>query len=1081
MTEERRLVTVLFADVVGSTSLGESLDPEDVRALLGRLFAIARDAVEQHGGRVEKFIGDAIMAVFGLPIAHDDDAARALSAAIALRDRVRVDADLKDRLAIRLGVNGGEVIASRDEHAQEFMVTGDPVNTAARLQQAAEPWAILVGERTVRAVRDRFAFGPPISIDAKGKANPIAARNLEGPAQPTIRSRKNPIVGRHADLLQLDLTARRTFEERRPSLVSVVAPAGVGKSRLLEEFLDGLEPGVEVALAQCLPYGQRLTYWPMRGILLSIVGLPEDASPEDVRRRVVEWLGESGDAEPERTGELLAATIGASDVESADRIELFAAWRRLVELAAERSPLVLVIEDLHWSSESLLDLVESILQPRADVPLLMIALARPELLDRRPGWGGGRRNAVSIALEPLPQTAVAELVRNLLHDPAPEIIEAVVARAEGNPFYAGEIVRSLIDQLGPDPDPDGVSAAIAALPDTVHATVLARLDSLGATARRAVQLGAVLGRAFQARALTALDADLTDADVMAAIEALVERDLVRSSGRGLLTFRHILIREVAYATLPRSERARLHAAAGTWLETEATVSGREDELAELVAFHLREAATLGSLFGGLPAPGLSDRAVRWLRRAGDAAAAGAATTEAARHLAAAIELAPTEAQPALYERLGEIWVGGEQALEAFERANDLGRELGLGPEQEIRTLAQGVIVGARWSGSVGAGRAAAEIERRLSRVGELITDEALSDRARLLGQLALVFGPTNFSRAPSRQLLVSTRIAADQALALAHRLDDPDLLSAALDAISGVAMGDNRAEEVLEHLAERRALADRLTTNERVDAWIMTAWMEATLGHLELADAAAIEARAGLASGQTPAWTLGATAWRMLVLHALGRWDETMTEAVRAEKLWQESELRAPWFALHGFLVAMSISRSRVDSVSANHWRSAAATIFQRSDPAVRTQRLASFVSEDLASLERDVVADFMVFAGRFDYLYLALSLLADRRHPAAVEPLDRIIEYTEERRLLLVSSQARRLRGLVLRAPADLEHALGDFVAMGARPGEARALSELGLLLRDKDRVDRGLEGLETIGDVEQARRVATEWALLA
>ncbi|MEO7664567.1 MAG: adenylate/guanylate cyclase domain-containing protein, partial [Candidatus Limnocylindrales bacterium] len=579
MAEERRLVTVLFVDVVGSTSLGESLDPEDVRALLGRLFAIAREAVEQHGGRVEKFIGDAIMAVFGLPIAHDDDAARALSAAIALRDRVREDAGLRDRLAIRLGVNGGEVIASRDENAQEFMVTGDPVNTAARLQQAAEPWAILVGERTVRAAGDRFTFGPPTAIDAKGKANPIPARMLEGTAGPATRARHNRIVGRQADLLQLDLTAQRSFAERRPFLVSVVAPAGVGKSRLLEEFLDRLEPGVQVALAQCLPYGQRLTYWPMRGILLSIVGLPDDISPEDVRRHLVAWLRESGDTEPERTGELLAATIGASEVESADRVALFTAWRRLVELAAERAPLVLIIEDLHWSSDSLLDLVESILQPRVDVPLVMIALARPELLDRRPGWGGGRRNAVSISLEALPEAAVAELVGDLLGNPTPDIIEAVVARAEGNPFYAGEIVRSLTDQLGPDPDPLRVPAAIAALPDTVQATVLARLDSLGPGARRAVQLGAVLGRAFQARALPALDSDLSDDDVTAAIDALVDRDLVRASGRGLLTFRHILIREVAYSTLPRSERARLHAAAGTWLEAEASDSGREEELA----------------------------------------------------------------------------------------------------------------------------------------------------------------------------------------------------------------------------------------------------------------------------------------------------------------------------------------------------------------------------------------------------------------------------------------------------------------------------------------------------------------------
>ncbi|HEX8026722.1 MAG TPA: adenylate/guanylate cyclase domain-containing protein, partial [Candidatus Limnocylindrales bacterium] len=453
MPEERRLVTILFADVVGSTSLGESVDPEDMRALLARLFAIASDAIEQRGGRVEKFIGDAIMAVFGLPVAHDDDPARALSAALNLRDRVRDDPALGERIAIRLGVNSGEVIATRDADASQFLVTGDPVNTAARLQSGADAWGILVGERTAAAAGSRFEFGPPIEVEAKGKARPVPARELLGMAlEPEARGRGR-IVGREADLEQLALTGRRAFDERRPFLISVVAPAGVGKSRLLEEFLDRLDPGVQVAIAQCLPYGQLLTYWPMRSILLSIIGQPDDATPEQVRAAVLAWIREAGDADAETTAELLSATIGASEAETSDRLALFAAWRRFIELAAEKAPLVLVIEDLHWSSDSLLDLIETILQPKADVPLLMVALARPELLDRRPTWGGGRRNAISISLEPLPDRAVAELVTDLLPDATPEIVAAVVDRAEGNPFYAGEIVRSLIDRLGAVPDP----------------------------------------------------------------------------------------------------------------------------------------------------------------------------------------------------------------------------------------------------------------------------------------------------------------------------------------------------------------------------------------------------------------------------------------------------------------------------------------------------------------------------------------------------------------------------------------------------------------------------------------------------
>jgi class 3 adenylate cyclase len=1075
MTEERRLVTILFADVVGSTALGESLDPEDVRALLGRLFSIARDAVEQHGGRVEKFIGDAIMAVFGLPTAHDDDPARALSAALDLRDRVRADAALAERIAIRLGVNGGEVIASRDADAREFMVTGDPVNTAARLQQAAEPWGIVVGERTVRAVGDRFTFGPPLDVEAKGKAVPVAARQLLGAASPATAHSRHRIVGREADLQQLELTARRTFDERRPFLVSIVAPAGVGKSRLLEEFFDRLGPDTQIAVAQCLPYGQRLTYWPMRAILLSLVGLADDANPETIRQTLGSWLRSVGDPEPERTAEQLAATVGAGEIEAADRISLFGAWRRFVELAAERSPVVLVIEDLHWSSDSLLDLVESMLQPRADVPLLMIALARPELLDRRPTWGGGRRNAVSISLDPLPERAVAELVADLLERPAPEIVAAVVARAEGNPFYAGEIVRSLVDRLGPSPNPAAVAGAIAALPDSVHATVLARLDALDPGARRAVQLGAVLGRSFEPGALPALEAGLTSAEVDAAIDALIERDLVRPSGRESVTFRHILIREVAYGTLPRSERARLHAAAGAWLETEATTSGRREELAELVAFHLREAATLGSLLGQAPAPDLAERAVRWLRLAAEAAVAGAAYTEAARHVNAAIELAPIELQPDLYERLGEIWTSGDQGVEAFDRANELGRQLGLGPEQELRTLAQALIVAARWAGSVSRREDPEQIERRYARLRELVS-QPFSDRAIALGYLALAFGPSSIGDTPGLELLAQARESAVKGLEIARSIDDADLISAALDALSGIALVENLPADVFTFTSERLAMSERLATTERIDASIMTSWAKALLGDLEGCEQAGAEARAGLGSGQAPSWSLGASAWRAFALHGLGRWDEAVVELQRATISWQEAEVRAPNFALHGFLAGLAIARSRADPIGVDQWRTAATTILDRTDPGIRTRRLRAYVQEDMPELERLVLQDFRRFSGRFDYVYLTCQLLADRRHAASKAILDEVIEYTEARGVRLVSSQARRLRGLVGHDPKDLIAALEAFELMGARPSAARARTELGLLAGDHALVERGLEELEALGDLEHMARVAAE-----
>jgi class 3 adenylate cyclase len=1072
MAEERRLVTVLFADVVGSTALGEAMDPEDVRALLARLFSIATDAVERHGGHVEKFIGDAIVAVFGTQVAHDDDAARALSAAIELRDRVRADPRLVDQVPIRLGVNGGEVIASREKDAP-VLVTGDPINTAARIQQAAEPWSILVGDRTVRAVVDRFQFGPPIEIEAKGKAVPIAARVLLGVASGRNRGTPTRIVGRDADLDQLRLVARRTFDERRPFLVSVVAPAGVGKSRLLEAFLEGLDPTVRVAIAQCLPYGQRLTYWPMRSILLSIVGLGDESTPEAVRSALGAWLSESNEPEPERTAEILAATIGAAEMDG-DRLAVFAAWRRLVELAGERAPQVIVIEDLHWSSDSLLDLVESMLQPRADVPLLMIALARPELLDRRPGWGGGRRNAISMALEPLSSPAVAAMVADLLDNPAGEIVDAVVERAEGNPFYAGEIVRSLAERLGPLPDPAAVPAAIAALPDTVHATVLARIDALQPNSRRVVQLGAVVGRSFEPRSIPAVDASLDSAAVDAAIEDLLDRDLVRQAPPSAVTFRHILIREVAYSTLPRAERARIHAAAGRWLEAQANATGRADELAELVAFHLREAVTVSSLLAEPVSDDLKASAVSWLQRAAEAAAAGAATVEAARHLNAAIELAPKAVQVELNERLGQIWSGGDQGAEAFERAWRLGRELGLGPEDELRALGQAMIVRARFTGSIGARLSDEEAGRRYADIERLLAT-AETDAARVQGELALGFRQmlNNFSD-PAE--LDRDAAWAARAMETARAIGHPELISVAYDAAGAVETGRDRMRRVLEFARERHAFEDRLSTSERADAWIVHAWSEMILGELVAATESADRARAGLGSGQASSFVLGATSWRVMALHALGRWDEALIEAARAERAWQESELRAPWYAINGFLAAYTIARSRDDAVGADRWRGVVARIDERSDAEIRTRRLMAYVHGDLDALARDVVAEFRIFAGRQDYVHLALGYLADHRQPVDIAVLDDLSAYADDRELRLVSAQARRLRGIVAGDAESLQQALAEFVRMGAIPSVARVRTELGLLSRDANMVDAGVDELDRLGDVLQVRRVGME-----
>ena len=380
MAEERRVVTILFADVAGSTAMGDALDPEDVRILLRRYYDLASDTVTEYGGILEKFIGDAVVAVFGFPQTHDDDPRRALGAALNLRDRVRGDPALGEKLPIRLGINTGEVVAARESATGDFPLSGDAVNVAARLQTAAEPWGILCGERTAASARAGFEFGVPVDVEARGKSQPIRALPLLGRAASGRVASRTALIGRDADLEQLELVARRALQEKRPFLVSIIAPAGVGKTRLLEEFLDRL-PSIEsqatVAIAQCLPYGQRLTYWPLRAVLYRLIGVADDAKAPAVRQAIRSWLEGSGLEALDREVELLAATVGVGETEVIDRSALLAAWRTFFEIAARVAPLVLVFEDLHWSSDSLLDLFEYVMLPHGDLPLLMIALTRP--------------------------------------------------------------------------------------------------------------------------------------------------------------------------------------------------------------------------------------------------------------------------------------------------------------------------------------------------------------------------------------------------------------------------------------------------------------------------------------------------------------------------------------------------------------------------------------------------------------------------------------------------------------------------------------------------------------------------------
>ena len=1070
MSEERRLVTILFADVTGSTTLGERIDPEDLRALMGRYFAIADEVVGAHGGTVEKFIGDAVMAIFGLPLAHGDDASRAVAAALALRDRVRSEASLGE-LPIRIGLNTGEVVASRDAQSSgDFLITGDAVNVAARLQQGADDWSITAGERTVRAAPE-FTFGALQDIDARGKAQPIRAAHVLGKG--ALQHRPLPLLGRAPDLAQLELVARRSFEERRPYLVSVIAPAGTGKSRLLEEFLAELRrstPECVVAVAQCLPYGQRLTFWPLRAIVHRLVGVAEDAPPDELRAALESWLTELQLPDPTLVGSQLLATIGAGESDVADRAELFAAWRSMLERAASDRPLVVVFEDLHWSSDSFLDLVEHVTQPRGDARLLMLVLSRAELIDRRPGWGGGRRNHVSLALQPLDRESIAGLVRHLLESASPEVVEAVAARAEGNPFYAGEIVRSIVDRLGPDAGSTDAAEAIARLPDTVQATVLARLDSLPGRERRALQLGAVFGRSFRPGGLRTLEPDI-GSDLERVIEALVDRDMVRPSGADAYAFRHIIIREVAYGTLPRAERAPLHAAAGRWMEELA--SEHEDAYAELIAYHFREAASLATVLEAAEAAAVKIKAVAWLRHAAETAAAAGADVEARRHLTNALEWADAEDLPDIQELIGDTYVGGDATVHAYETAYRLATAAGRPADNRLRLIAKLIEYEARFQASVG-GRRSPESMDGFVAEGRALLDVATDERARSRFHIGLSFLPS--WRMGGGQEIGDAEIGraeedARLGLAYAERVDDAPLTSAALDGISSLAMDRGDWAEARTQAQRRLGFKERLDSRERLDAYSMATWTATVLGDLTEADRVSNEALATLLPGQAPGMSLHLVAWRAEAIFCLGRWDEALTTAHRAEALWRDLGQAATGYGVRAFLAAFDVARARGDSDGVEHWRAIARAILDQFGAQDAASRLSyHYVALEVGALARELEEEFVARIperwGR------SIALCADHGVPIDAGALRRYLAVSLGHPTPLLEAHARRALGQQESDRGQLKQSLAVFERCGAVPYAARARVDLGRLTGDEGMVKAGIQALEALGDVDQIDR---------
>jgi class 3 adenylate cyclase/tetratricopeptide (TPR) repeat protein len=609
--QRRKVVSVVFADVVGSTAMGERVDPETLRWAMQRWFGRMRDVVERHGGMVENYVGDAVMAVFGIPVAHEDDALRAVRAAAEMRDEVAALRDELRRergveLAVRIGVNTGEAVTGPAASGGSF-TAGDTVNVAARLEQAARPGDIVLGYDTFRLVRHAVDAEPVAPLTVKGKRDALEAfclLTVAADASGRAQRPRAPMVGRQRERRRLLDAFHQAVADRSCQLFTVLGAAGVGKSRLVAEVLETIDGAATVAAGRCLPYGEGLTWWPLVEAF-GASGLIEQAATDDARAaaRAAELLRPAGEpVAPE---------------------EAFWAVRKVLEVLARRRPLVLVVDDLHWAEPTFVDLIEHVADWTRDAPLLLLIMARNELLDTRPGWGGGKLNATTVLLEPLPETDARDLLHHLT---AParlgdSTMARILALAEGNPLFVEEVIAMLIDDgvvsLGAADGPSADAPTAIAVPPTIHALIAARLDRLDASERTVIEAASVEGKEFARPRLDALVGDGAREPVDVALHALIRKDLIRHVGASEDTFRfrHQLIRDGAYEGMPKELRADLHERFANGLDAGSSAVQVADEL---LGHHLERAVLLRRELGADEAATaeLAARASASLRTAG---------------------------------------------------------------------------------------------------------------------------------------------------------------------------------------------------------------------------------------------------------------------------------------------------------------------------------------------------------------------------------------------------------------------------------------------------------------------------------
>lgn len=683
--EVRKTVTLLFTDVTGSTAMGEQLDPEAYRGVMGRYFEVAREAVERHGGTVEKFVGDAVLAVFGVPEVREDDALRAVRAAYDMTSALaslseELEGTVGVRLEVRTGVNTGSVVTGASRAGGSF-ATGDAVNTAARLEQAAPPGQILIGDETYALVRDAVEVAAVEPVAAKGKAEPLVAYRLLEVNEATYgRSRRQDtrLVGRDRESRVLEDAFERTLETGRGHLVTVVGAPGIGKTRLVSEFLAQVGDRAEVITSRCVSYGQGITFWPVVQLLRQSLGLSGGESDEVTRYALDQLMAASPDGA--QVSDLLLDLLGKGG-EPGSSDETFWAVRRALEQLAARRPLVVTVDDLHWAQPTLLDLIEQVRDEVRDLPLLLVCQARPELLDERPRWGGGSLNSTTFGLEPFSEQQTADSLASLLGDHVDETVGATVAGwAGGNPLFVEEVTAHLVDHGLLQRTPDGWvltgDLTEAQVPPTVAALLAARLDRLPERELRLLERLSVVGLEVTTDdAVFLSEGDLAASDVPQALAALAHRDLLqrrRAEHGETWAFRHILVRDAAYESLPKSLRAELHE------RFAARVEGLVDEVgaerSAFVAHHLERALHFRRELArhDPELPSLTERTARVLAAAADHSRDREDMTAAANLLRRGIDLDPSAAvRRDLLFQLAEVLTGEERIDDAHAALDEL--------------------------------------------------------------------------------------------------------------------------------------------------------------------------------------------------------------------------------------------------------------------------------------------------------------------------------------------------------------------------------------------------------------------------